>query len=69
MSILSTKREPAALAEPNELFRQSTAFRSARSAMLFVGSMPSTRAKVQSAEPYSRRSFAILRAGAAGLLT
>ena len=69
MSIRSTKRDPAALAEPNELFRQSTAFRNALSAMLFVGSMPSTRAKVQSAEPYSRRSFAILRAGAAGLLT
>ena len=33
MSIRSTKRDPAALAEPYELFRQSTAFRSALSAM------------------------------------
>jgi hypothetical protein len=45
-----------------------TAFLTARSAALFVGSTPSTRANVQSAAPYSRRSFASLRAAGDGVL-
>jgi hypothetical protein len=47
VSIRSAKREPQRLAEPKEFFRQRAAFRTARSAALFVGSMPSARAKVQ----------------------
>jgi hypothetical protein len=69
VSIRSTKRYPARLADPYELFLHRTAFRSALSAMSFVGSMPSMRPKVQSVEPYSRRSRAPVRGGAAGLLT
>jgi hypothetical protein len=62
VSIRSTKRLPSGDAEPKEPFLQSTAFRIVRSASLFVGSTPSTLAKVQRHFSYSMRSLAILRA-------
>src|SRR6476469_4030946 len=42
VSILSTNRLPLSLFVPNDFLRRSTARRSARSALLLVGSMPST---------------------------
>jgi hypothetical protein len=52
-SILSTKREPATLAEPKEPLHHSTALRGARSAMVFVGSTRATCGGVQNAAPRS----------------
>uniref|UniRef100_B8HMW3 Uncharacterized protein n=1 Tax=Cyanothece sp. (strain PCC 7425 / ATCC 29141) TaxID=395961 RepID=B8HMW3_CYAP4 len=49
MSIRETNKLPASLWEPKLFLRHSTAGRSARSAALLVGSMPSVVTKVQSA--------------------
>src|SRR5262249_61378854 len=51
LRILLTKRLPVSLAVPWLTLRHSTAWRSARSAALVVGSMPSTRAKLPKAGP------------------
>jgi hypothetical protein len=45
LSIRSTKRQPSSLREPKLPFRHNTACRSARSAVLLVGSSPSRREK------------------------
>lgn len=51
VSIRSTKRDPAGLADPNDPLRHKMAFRIARSTALLVGSRPSTLARVRSAAP------------------
>src|SRR5581483_6856720 len=63
VSSRSAKRLPASLSDPKLPLRHSTAGRTARSAPLFVGSTPSTRAKVHSAAHH----FLISRQSAAAL--
>src|SRR5262245_22233356 len=46
VKILSTNRLPLSLCVPNDFRRQSTARRKGRSALLLVGSTPSSRTKV-----------------------
>ena len=58
VSIRAPNRDPARLAEPNEVFRQRTAFRTPRSAALFVGSTPSTRANVCAASQRTQAASA-----------
>jgi hypothetical protein len=52
VSSRSANRLPAALSGPELPLRYNTAGRKAHSATLFVGSTPSTRAKVHNAGPH-----------------